>query len=1151
MKTTEPPTTAGPSLSSTKAALSTKSGLLEGEDETNKPLVDMDLFHDEPADWPQAAKEANKSGSGRASLASEQIGPEKPNGPGLSLASGRFLSVAAELVGENSNGSREGRPVSSFVALAELNYRNRTTRLAHGHERALEPAEQLDRKWEGRQDDWTPAALVLDLDKVPESSRGSQTSEASSKMGETSSRPSSAQDILLLCKLLHKQLENGAKLLPNGSLILAPQTGPASSKGASNATRDSEPVDLATGSDRNQPQSAAGDKHSERGASGISTSTVPSGTTPNGRQSVHVDDPNELDQSFEQQLLQSTFNTLSAERRRQQLGANRTAGELEEERGQQAARRRPQLPMDESQVFEQQAIRFLIELFNLGATQSRSENLPGYTNNNNLRPESTNDTTLAPLDGQRQTLASGAKPKQGQPVEAIGAYPIGVKIWSKSSTRLASGGPARDKTPAGFRLNLVYWLFEMVGVGRDKNEPASSNAARKEQPQRVSGAPKYRLLQAKEAAELIDQLDYGQINKLLVEHAASLRPLVLVRPFQRARSSGESGAESETGPSENDDEQPSVIDDTLTGLAGSNGNNIGKQSSTTNAQAAPNAAKSDTSDSGKTKKNETEMVASSSALQLLVGRLTNASFGENFHLYFILFIVTIFVLVLCFSVPALCCKLFSSSSGAQSISRSPLTAVRKKQRRQSQTTTSKRRPTGARAASMGAHSLERSSSGMGPGSISGALAASGWTEGMATGGHVGGESTPDSTTGGQSKELGGTAIWRTLSNSTTTLVTDQSQKLLTDGRWTSSSGRAGGQQGAGLTESGEPQFAKAKSGLDAEAQHPADQKQHAFVQTDRRQVTKSVQTVENQIVYLHEEEEAQRRRRQQEVGEQNTSQMFVDYRDRLETRNSDTLTKSELVMLKEKLVPICGSKKADQKADYFAAANTPGLPLGQEGEPGRLVDAPTRHIDSSVESPPTNGKHQSSKLAPEGGLLSGPAARRAPSRRQVSGTLVEVVRDMPEETGGDQVCCSCCSNEKENSNSCGCRLDTSSMFSSSNFDHKLGGLLHTTDGQSTHPGPSGVSAPNNAQNNARPLDMQRRPKMSYLELPQRQQPQQQQQQQQQVPKVDSIGQQTMRPTDREPPSSSAAYLTSGAKYSPRLAARKVDNVGSYKRYDVI
>lgn len=711
--------------------------------------------------------------------------------------------------------------LQSIYSLSELTYLNRTTRLAHGHESIEIQAADDEAKESGK---------LITL----------ESSETQLENQNDSKQFATREDIHLLCKLLHKQLENGL-VLPNGNLNLT----------------------LTSNNNRNQNRADNQQAASKPTMKSVANQ-LPAETNIPKMKGYFVSSLNDLNESQESRLLESTFALNRSH------SSSSYFNESHEEGGQ----------------------RLLLDLFNLAhkvrqhhQNQSRGESL-----------ETSDDESLF------STLNSSSD------------HLLGLKLWSKSSY----GGK-------GGRLRLVYWLIEPVfrnlsGDGR----------------QGPLELYKIKLVDSREANELLDQLDHSLIKRQL--DSISLLPVGdLVRPYKATLLGGE------------EENSLNVPDDNLTPPIG-----------------GPNG--------------QPQTPTKKSGLQRLADRLTNQSFADNVYLYLLMLLILIFLVVLCcFVCPAFCRK--QTQPKLTSSSRDHLQSIS---------------------------------------SISGALKSSGSPTLQLT----------KNTRRADEEQLrqASDAIWRKLSNSTTTLVKDQTRVLRHDGsievpilkeRANQTSGDAdnnlmdlhGGQSGGfewysfesdqrteEIQKRRRPTTGKNNLAGKHEAHQTCDKQSQTFIISDRRQVTKSVQT------YPADADEV----------DPTSTRMVMSCRDRTEAKSSDTLTKSELIMLKEKLIPIeaqvvgqerskqqaSGSQTDQQRGDYVNTSNIttqtgPSMDEQQPVAPNYVEQRATRYIDSSSSSsdrPSTVidqlqlGQQQHQQA---GGSLSGPASGDLSGARAHSSTEVE------------------------------------------------------------------------------------------------------------------------------------------------------------------
>ena len=887
---------------------------------TFQPHVELDLFRDEPSratsttlSTKQVAELARVETTTTTYHSSLEATTKRPTGS----------SGGPEVEAENATDSRQGAlgalgsALRSIISFTEMTYLNRSTRVARGGD-GEQDNKQLE--FEGKLES---SSDLVDLHYSASSAASGSPNRArperlaalgnQSEAGQQQVPAASREHILFLCKLLHKQLEQGAHLLANGSLLLA---APASNSSASILVDESAPL---------APSSLAPT---------LKTTTTTTTTTelPPLPRGLFVDHPSELNERHENLLLESSF---------------RLAPQVASGGG-------GDLAPSTSDQREDQTWRLLGELFNLAARER---------------------ALAAEGDEHDDQLAAAAAAQNGSLELGAGRPLVSLRLWSKSLR-------------PGARLELVYWLLESVQWPRPP--PPSS---------------RLRVLGALPAGRLLDGLDHALVQSRL-DQVAGLSVVQLVGPHRQPGRVA-------------DEPTPLVLDDSLAPTAP-------VQFPKANRSASPGAGRL-----GQQQQQQQETAQhldgpagrGRTGLHLLLDRLTSSSFSENFQLYLVAFLLLLLALILCLAVPLMCCK-----------SR-PLPVARLQRRRTHEL--------GPKARQRRRKQLEEN--------ISTIEAQTGGAFGsLAQGKQL--EASGQSMSQSNKEQQASEAIWRKLSNSTTTLVTDRQRSLQsesdefaparaplrTSDRRDSCerlvSPRDSLDEPINVQQQQQKQQQVANSGQATAGERKwfaAAPKQTSLVVTERRQMTKSVQTYAPEPLGNNENKQQ--------------APLLLACRDRLEARASDTLTKSELVMLKEKLIPIGLSGR--QTGDYVNLSS----------------QAVTRHIDSSVES-------QSAGAAANG-------SRAGPSR-----SVDTKQRGEMEENGDGQQCCSCCA-DGDNPNSCGCRVASSSGATKATRSPRA--------------------------------DNQRRPKMSYLELPQ---------------EVQQIG--------------SGLNATSRGQQQQQLA-------GSYKRYDVI
>jgi len=259
-----------------------------------------------------------------------------------------------------------------------------------------------------------------------------------------------------------------------------------------------------------------------------------------------------------------------------------------------------------------------------------------------------------------------------------------------------------------------------------------------------------------------------------------------------------------------------------------------------------------------------------SGLHLLIDRLTSSSFSENLHLYLILSIVSLLIITLCFALPIFCCRAQASPVRGRQMA-----------------------PRASRGAELPAFASENKSDS--------AYNAGGQQESA------------------QKVAQLSDSIWRKLSNTTTTLVTDQSEVLRSDGtigvpvstdappESQTIQGEVSGDErlGGGQTsKKSQFEWFSFEDRLEKQERRAItnDKQSQTFIISDKRKFTKSVQTFEPKG---------------------NANEFSLEFNERQEKRSSDTLTKSELVMIREKLVPIVRQEQQQCKKQVASQTSDP------------------------------------------------------------------------------------------------------------------------------------------------------------------------------------------------------------------------------------
>lgn len=290
-----------------------------------------------------------------------------------------------------------------------------------------------------------------------------------------------------------------------------------------------------------------------------------------------------------------------------------------------------------------------------------------------------------------------------------------------------------------------------------------------------------------------------------------------------------------------------------------------------------------------------------SGLSLLLDRLASRSFTENLHLYLIIFLLALLLVILCFAVPMICFKSHQE----------PHKQLHQKQQQQQQR---RRRPLG-RGATSGERSLT---------TISGS-------------GQLKGNETPRD--GAAEAQKVSDAIWRKLSNSTSTLTKDQTRVLHSDATFDVEQQQQQQPRGQFEWYSFEDRLEQLERMRPAEGQAQSSR----YIISDQRKVTKSIQT----------QPELER-------------EFMLEFKGRQESRSSDTLTKSELVLMKEKLVPIAQQEQRHQRQAASQTSleqvvcepiyvNQPTQAGYEPPDRSHGRKSPTKFIDHSVSSAGSGG----------------------------------------------------------------------------------------------------------------------------------------------------------------------------------------------------
>lgn len=375
-------------------------------------------------------------------------------------------------------------------------------------------------------------------------------------------------------------------------------------------------------------------------------------------------------------------------------------------------------------------------------------------------------------------------------------------LQTDASTYFVRRWPKETHVARG-RLQLVYWLIKQV-----------SNTTIERGPLRQGGT-QFKLISAPEAQRLLDELDRSLVKRQLDRVRLNFIGDLVANFSQKSNEKPDH------------ESQPHVIDEEQIESAGK-----------------------------PTERNP------KSGLQLLLERLSDASFVDNFHLHLIIFIVVLFVIILCFVVPMLCCR-----PGATPVK----TPAKQRRRRKANTSTSVKSAPALHESSSSPVSIIKLGNNMKK------------TESLR------GEQDNDE----KLVQLSD-SIWRKLSSSTTTLVKDQSELMRSDGTIAV------------------PVVREEPTGVIASNfREPGKRSQFGWYSFEDRfeeeEELRSKQVVERQSqTYIVSSDKRRQTSKSVQTSKPDTSlnESNLNYQDRFERKSSDTLTKSELVLMKEKLVPI-------------------------------------------------------------------------------------------------------------------------------------------------------------------------------------------------------------------------------------------------------
>lgn len=599
-------------------------------------------------------------------------------------------------------------------------------------------------------------------------------------------QPATSEEIHLMCKLLHKHLENittttlastPVPVTTSSVVFTSTISGPDVEKITQMAPVTSDPlINLTTDTSNGMP----------------STNSTSKSKTDKDKMKLSVSEPSQLGEAHEDHLLESVF-----------------AYDLKQ--------------VKNNETLERVARNLLLNL--LDSSSKLIENSTKINTGNELENDE-EDGADAPAPSSEAELpigsSAGAHNRQRnhhhQHQQQNNKFKM--RVYEKYSHATSD------------KLHLVYWIIKR------SSQPSNSEL-------------KFNVLDDREAGKLIDQLEHAQIERSFSE--ANLKSIILMAPYKSSSSNDKHNHEIE----------PHLIDDTLNGVE--------KEHSTSDQKA--------------TKK---------SSFQLMIDKLTSSTFIDNLQLYGIIFIILLMCIVLCFACPLFCFRPSSSSSSKPKnlpddpSGGSSTSFQQASQAKQLKVDPKRRRGNKRTNAGSLAHHQEVPS-------IEGDLKDSRIQRGDQAGKDVAAKT-----------QRASDAIWRKLSNTTTTFVKDQSEVImvrndgtvrvpvLKDGKAVDKCSAIDLEASNETPVSKKSQFEWYSFEDDRSSEADTKKKPQSYIISDKKKITKSIQTTT-----FHEQPS-------QTTFDESYSESLDDYKDKIETRkrSSDTLTKSELVMLKEKMVPI-------------------------------------------------------------------------------------------------------------------------------------------------------------------------------------------------------------------------------------------------------
>lgn len=330
------------------------------------------------------------------------------------------------------------------------------------------------------------------------------------------------------------------------------------------------------------------------------------------------------------------------------------------------------------------------------------------------------------------------------------------------------------------------------------------------------------------------------------------------------------------------------------------------------------------------KPSQSQQQPTSSGFQLLIDRLSSKSFNENLQLYLIIFLISLVAIFLCLVIPMICYKA-KKTKRQESINTKPMKRGKKPA------------PQGRRRVLKGQNldSGEPQSSNQRISNISANL--------------------PSQPMMNKQNQSSVDSIWRKLSNTTTTLVNDQSDMIRDDGsigipivveRGASHERIPDNSLGIKSNDKKSHQFEwySFEDRVEQQERDLLDNSNKRYYMSDKRQFTKSVQTIDNLDSSAFKSDE----------------QLLLEYKSRLENKSTNTLTKSELVMLKEKMIPVNMEPAASkqQVASQTSLSSESGHDYVNQAllnESKQQTNRQAMHLDSSQFSRPIRSFIDSSK----------------------------------------------------------------------------------------------------------------------------------------------------------------------------------------------